>query len=184
MGVGGSTGLVVTANGSALATNAMGYAGFAVNVAVLASATNGVNTTNLRFYRLYAAVKTCGLTRTDSHGRVQWQFLTPDGPILSVSLQTTFTTNYQMYSFVLGDGSIDPDAGGSWGEFVAQFDQINRVQCAVSVDTWLDYYNLDAENALCVDDIKFVRLVPDESVVPANTSKTNTETPHRADEAR
>jgi WD40 repeat protein len=92
-GVGGGAGLVMTADGSGFRANMnQKYAGFVAKVAVLANSADGVNTTNLNLYKLYATVRTTGCTGKDSHGKVQWQFVTPDGVILTVDLDATFTS--------------------------------------------------------------------------------------------
>jgi WD40 repeat protein len=161
IGVGGTTGLVMTADGCDF-TNHMNqeWAIFGLTATALANRTNGVNTTNLYLYKLYATVKTAGLVGKSAQGVLQWQFLTPAARILSVDLHTIWTTNFQVYSFILGDGAISPYSGGSWDEFIANFDQIDRVQCAATGDLWLSDYGPDADNRLYIDDIKFVRLVP------------------------
>ena len=160
-GVDGSTGLVVKADRYGF-TNAprQEWSGFGASVGVLASRADGVNTPNLNAYRLYVTARVAGLASPSSHGRIQWQFLTPQGPILSINLLTAFTTNYQTYSFVLSDGSIDPNSGGSWTEFAADFDQVNRVQCVVWADRWLTEFSPNADNELLIGHVKFVRLVP------------------------
>ena len=175
-GVGGAAGLVMTADGSGLKANMnQPYAGFVAKVAVLANSADGVNTTNLNLYKLYATVRTTGCLGAASHGKVQWQFLTPDGAILTVDLAATFTSDYQVYSFVLGDGAINRYAGGSWDEFIASFAKIDRVQCAVQVNNWLSEYGADADNKIYVSDVKFVRLVPTSSTPPPGvTDKTAT----------
>jgi hypothetical protein len=137
-------------------------------VAVLANSDNGINTTNLNLYKLYATVRTTGYTGKESHGKVQWQFVTPDGIILTVDLAATFTADYQVYSFVLGDGAIDRYAGGSWDEFIASFAKIDRVQCAIQADNWLSEYGADADNKIYISDVKFVRLVPTPLPPPTN----------------
>jgi hypothetical protein len=125
-----------------------------------------INTTNLNAYRLDATVRVSGLMGLNSHGRVQWQFLTPRGPILSVNLFATYTTNYQTYSFILGEGCVDLNSGGSWPEFVAGFDQIDRVRCCIWADHWLTEYRPDADNEVYIGSVKFVRLVTESSSPP------------------
>jgi hypothetical protein len=166
-GVGGGAGLVMTADGSGLNANLnQKYAGFVAKVTVLANSADGINTTNLNLYKLYATVRTTGCTGKDSHGKVQWQFVTPDGAILTVDLAATFTSDYQVYSFVLGDGSIDRYAGGSWDEFIASFAKIDRVQCAIQADNWLSEYGADADNRIYISNVRFVRLVPTSPTPP------------------
>lgn len=161
VGVGGSTGLVMTADASGFTNrDSQQWAGFGVTVPVWAGATNGINTTNLSLYKLYATVRTSGLTGTNSHGRILWLFATPGGIVLNECVNATFTTNYQVYSFVLDNGSINHYAGGSLCEFTAHFDQINQVMCQVAADKWLREYGPDEPNAFYLDNIKFVRLVP------------------------
>ncbi len=105
-------------------------------------------------------IKTSGLVGTNSTGRVQWQFDTAEGTSLSVNLFSDFTPNYQVYSFVLAEGALDPNSGGSWVGFVTKFDQITKVHCAAIADRWVSQYGADANNALYVGHVKFVRLVP------------------------
>lgn len=105
-------------------------------------------------------IETSGLVGTNSTGRGQWQFDTAEGTSLSVNLFSDFTPNYQVYSFVLAEGALDPNSGGSWAEFVTKFDQITKVHCAVIADRWVNQYGTDASNALYVRHVKFVRLVP------------------------
>jgi WD40 repeat protein len=149
---GGSTcGLVVKAD----RTEFHGWAKFGADVGVLANATSGVNTTNLDLYKLYATLRTSGITGLSSHGRIQWKFSTAGGLILAVETDATLATNYQAYSFILGEGRIDR---GSLSEFAAKFDQINQVQCMVMADEWVAEYSPDVDNAIYIADIKFVRL--------------------------
>jgi hypothetical protein len=158
-GLRGATGLVAIADRSGLTNNpAQAWAGFAGYVSALANRTSGLDTTNLAAYKLYATVKARGLIGAQSHGRVQWGFQAGTNTLLAVSLVADFTTNYQEFSFVLADGSLDPNSGGSWSQFTAHFDQIDRVQCTVIADDWLTAYRPDAENALCIANVKFVRL--------------------------
>jgi hypothetical protein len=161
VGVGGSTGLVMTADGSAFTNHLdQDWAGFGVTVNALANSNHGVNTTNLNLYKLYATIKTAGLTGQVSHGFLRWQFLSSNAVILSVEFPAAWTTNYQEYSFVLGNGSISKYSDGSWGRFVANFDRTDRLQCAAGAEHWLSEYGPDADNALYIGHIKFVRLVP------------------------
>ena len=160
-GAGGGSALVMTADGCAYTNQPKpDWTGFGVTVTTFASSKNGGNTTNLNYYMLYATVKTTGLMAPASHGYLQWQFVTPDSIILSVDCPAVWTTNYREYSFVLGNGSLSRYSGGSWDQFVANFDKIDRVKCAVSTERWLSEYGRDADNAFYVSHIKFVRLVP------------------------
>ena len=132
-----------------------------MTAAARANRTNGVDTTDLSAYRLCATVKTTGLRGDPARGRFQWQFVAKGGKcLLSTVVPAFFTTNYQVYSFVLADGAVDPNSAGSYSEFAANLDQIESVQCTVTADLWLDDYAPDTENTFYVDDIKFVRLIP------------------------
>jgi hypothetical protein len=166
----------MTADGSGLKANMnQNSAGFGAYVTVLANSTDGVNTTNLSLYKLYATIRTTGHTGKDSHGRVQWQFVAPNGKVLTVSLAVTFTSDYQVYAYVLSDGFIDRYSGGSWDEFIANFDRINQLRCVVNADNWLSEYGPDADNRIYISDIKFVRLVPTSPPPPLEvTNKTAT----------
>ena len=182
IGVRGTAGLVVTADGTALTRNSnQAWCGFAATVIAHANRSTLVDTTNLSLYKLYATIRTTGLTGSSSRGRLQWQFRTPDAEILTISLPATFATNYQAYSYVLGNASIDPSCGGSWNEFVTQFDQVNRLQCVVSADDWLGEYGADVDNALYIDEVKFVRLVP--VSLPPPVTETNKSKTMRLEEA-
>jgi hypothetical protein len=166
-GADGKTGLVMTADGSGFKANMdQNYAGFGARVAVLAGRADGVDTTDLNQYKLYATVRTTGQKGKESHGRFQWQFLTPTGTVLTISRAVTLTSNYEVYSYVLGDGAIDRYAGGSRSEFIANFDRINELQCVVNADNWLDEYGPGADSKIYVSDVKFVRLVPDSPSPP------------------
>ncbi len=127
-----------------------------------------VNTTNLNFYKLEVTAKTSGLTGMKAHGRVMAQFLTPSGPVLTISFPAIFTTNYQVFSYVLGNGNSDPWEPGGWSGFFADFSQINAVNCVISADDWLHEYDLTKENALYVGNVKFVRLIPDLSAASSH----------------
>ncbi|HEY3760685.1 MAG TPA: serine/threonine-protein kinase [Verrucomicrobiae bacterium] len=137
-------------------------AGCGIAVATPANRSSGINTTNLGDYKLYLSAKTTGLAGNLVHGRVQWQFLTPKATILTIDSPVTFTTNYQVYSFVLADGYPDPYSGGSWDDFINHFDEIDKIQCAVIADNWNDEYRLDQPAAFYIGDVKFVRLTPEE----------------------
>ena len=162
-GLGGGNALVARFDALGLASQEVGNrsvtnSGFGVTVTMSASADNWINTTNLGSYKLYVTAKTTGLASSESHGRVQWQFLTHTGCILSIDLFATFTTNYQVYSFVLADGSVDRYSGGSWNEFVSHFDEIGRIQCAFNADNWRGEYRPDEPAAFYISNVKFVRL--------------------------
>jgi hypothetical protein len=150
------------------------WAGFGVAINALACGTNGVTTTNLSLYKLFATIRTSGLTGTNSHGRIQWQFLTSGGIILSRVFQATFTTNFQVYSYVLGEGNDDSNVNVPWRDFVAKFDQIDRVQCVITADSWLPEYGPDGDNALYIDNLKIVRLMPVPDPIPINARSQNT----------
>jgi len=40
------------------------------------------------------------------------------------------------------------------GRFIAGFDQIDRVQCAVQADNWLSEYGADADNKIYISDVQ------------------------------
>ena len=161
-GVGGTAALVLQADQSVLRKGpSQSWAVFSVTAAALANRTNGIDTTDLSAYKLYATVKTTGLRGDRARGRFQWQFVAKGGRcLLSMGVPASFTTNYQVYSFVLADGAVDPHSGGFYSEFAANLDQIDSVQCSVTADPWLEDYADDTENAFFIDDVKFVRLVP------------------------
>ena len=172
-GVGGAAGLVTLADGSGF-TNDMDQenSGFGVTVGAFAGKTNGINTTDLGLYKLYATIRTTGLLGNSALGRINWQFMVASTngsprPVLSLSAPATFTTNFQVFSFVLADGSNPERSGGSWDEFNNEFDQINGLQLVVQADQWLGQYGLDADNALYISNVKFVRLLP---VIPSPLS--------------
>ena len=96
----------------------------------------------------------------NSHGRVTLQFLTDTNPVLAVSMPETFSTNYQVYSFALGNAEIDAYSGGSWGEFVANLAHINGVSCLVTADDWLKEYDVQKESAIYLAHVQFDRLIP------------------------
>jgi serine/threonine protein kinase len=143
-------------------------AGFGTTVTAPVDRAKWINTTNLAGYKLYVTAKTTGLSGNLSHGRAQWQFLTPKESILTMDLPVTFTTNYQVYSFVLADGYVDAYSGGSWDDFIAHFREIDRLQCAVNADNWNDEYRLNQPAALYISDVKFVRLLPDAKTTNAS----------------
>ncbi|HEY5911794.1 MAG TPA: immunoglobulin domain-containing protein [Verrucomicrobiae bacterium] len=159
VGVGGSTGLVVRAERSGFTNTLQGWAGFGGTVRTAANRSSGLDTTNLGLYKLYATIRTEGLNGTNTHADLAWDFRAPEGIILGVRLLVPLTTNYQVYSFVLENGSIATFAG-SWSDFVSKFDHIDTVALVVQATEWLNDYTTNAENALYVDDITFVRLVP------------------------
>ena len=170
-GVGGAAGLVTLADGSGF-TNDMDQenSGFGVTVGAFAGKTNGINTTDLGLYKLYATIRTTGLLGISALGRINWQFMVASTnasprPVLSLSAPATFTTNFQVFSFVLNEGSNPERSDGSWDEFKNEFDQINGLQLMVQADQWLGQYGVDADNALYISNVKFVRLVP---VIPSS----------------
>jgi hypothetical protein len=147
-GVGGTTRLVMTADGSGFTNDLnQGNSGFGVNVGAFASRTNGIDTTDLGLYKFYATIRTSGLTGKSAAGRMQWRFMTPSQTILSLEVPATFTTNFQVYSFVLSDASApEYNPEGSLSEFTTQFDQINALQLGVVADQWLNQYDIGATN--------------------------------------
>jgi serine/threonine protein kinase len=158
---------------------AASIAGFGTTVTVPLNAANRIDTTNLGGYKLYVTAKTSGLAGSLSHGRAQWQFLTPAGIALTMDLPVTFTTNYQVYSFVLADGFVDANSGGSWDEFIDRFHEINAIQCAVNADNWNDEYRLDQPATFYISDVKFVRLTrPTRRTETTNAAPTSD--PHSA----
>ncbi len=173
-GIGGPA-LVASINGSGFMnqTNQL-FAGFGAYVIVAANRRSGIDTTNLGSYKLYVTARTTGLKGASSHGRVQWWFLTPGGNILTMDLFATFTTNYQTYSFVLNDGSVNPYDGGSRNDFIRHFDQIDEIECALNADNWLGEYRLDTDDAFHISNVKFVRLVPAADPHPAGTTNAPT----------
>jgi hypothetical protein len=167
--------LVASINGSGF-TNRMNqsFAGFGATVVVAANRQSGIDTTNLASYKLYVTARTAGLKSTSSQGRVQWMFIAPGGVVLTVDRFATFTTNYQVYSFVLADGFVDRATGGSWNDFIQHFDRIVSVLCAVNADNWLDEYRLDTDDAFYISHVKLVRLVPvADSQPPAAITNTS-----------
>jgi WD40 repeat protein len=161
-GVGGTAALVLRTDQSVLRNGpSQGWAVFAVTAAARANRTNGIDTADLSAYKLYATVKTTGLRGDPARGRFQCQFVAKGGKcLLTLSAPVFFTTNYQVYSFVLAEGTVDPNSAGSYSEFAANLDQIDSVQFSVTADRWREDYAPDTENTLYIDDIKFVRLIP------------------------
>ncbi len=158
-GVGGTTGLVVRADRSGFTNTSSRWAGFGAKATTRANRSNGLDSTNLALYKLYATIRTEGLTGTQALGLLQWQFNTPQRTILSMWRHIPLTTNFQLHSFVLENGSISPYSGGSWSDFVSNFDRIETVSLEAQSLEWLNDYTTNAQNALYIDDIKFVRLV-------------------------
>jgi len=168
-GIRNSGGLVVTADATVLqAGSKQAWCGFAATIIARANRTTLVDTTDLALYKLYASARASGLTGSSARGSLQWQFRTADAALLTLSVPIVLTTNYQTYSYIPANAPASPACGGSWGEFVTRFDQIDRLQCAVAVDDWVGDYGTDADNALYVDDVRFVRLVP---VTPAGSTE-------------
>jgi serine/threonine protein kinase len=136
-----------------------GASGFGIVVSVPASADNWVNTTNLGLYKLYVTAKTTGLAVHDCNVIIQWEFVTHGIRILTMDLATRFTTNYQTFSYVIGDGYMDAYAGnGQWTNFTNHFGEINSLQCCLNAGHWRDEYRPDEPAAFYVSDVKFVRL--------------------------
>ncbi len=161
VGIAGGNALVVTFDGSGF-TNGLsqGWAGFGICVALATNTMKRLNTTNLNLYKLYATVKTEGLSSTTARGSLFWQFKTPASAVLSMRHFTTFTTNYQVYSFIVGGASLDARPGSSFDEFVDHFDQIDRLACLVSVNQWLADYGKKPDNSIFISNVKFMRLEP------------------------
>jgi serine/threonine protein kinase len=137
----------------------VGESGFGLVVNVPASADNWVNTTNLGLYKLYVTAKTTGLAVRDCNVIIQWEFLTHGIRVLTMDLATRFTTNYQTFSYVIGDGYMDTYAGnGQWTNFVSHFSEINSLQCCLNAGHWRDEYRLDQPSVLYISNVKFVRL--------------------------
>jgi len=125
----------------------------------------------LGLYKLYTTIRTAGLTGKSSLGRIQCHFIAtpPFRSILSISMPATFTTNFQVYSFVLSDGIID-STGDSLSKFVNELNQINALQIGVVMDQWLNQYDIDATNAFYISNVKFVRLVPTTPALPTGVT--------------
>jgi WD40 repeat protein len=176
-GVGGTTGLVMTADGSGFTNNmSQNYSGFAATVGAYGGKTNGIDTTDLGLYKLYATIRTAGLTGKSANGSVQWDFVTVPTKdavhtVLALYAPVTFTTNYQVYSFVLSDGLISDFPGGSFSEFKREFDQINGLQLEVQANEWVNKYDMGVTNALYISNVKFVRLVPVTPSPPGGVTK-------------
>jgi hypothetical protein len=140
-------------------------------VGAFANRTNGIDTTDLGLYKLYATIRTAGLTGKSAAGRLQWQFMVPNHTILSLEVPATFTTNFQVYSFVFSDGSTpEYNPEGSLSEFTTKFDQINALQLGVVADQWLNQYDIGATNGFYVSNVKFVRLVPTTQSLPGGVT--------------
>jgi len=147
----------------------VGDSGFGIVVTVPASADNWVNTTNLGLYKLYVTAKTTGLASRQSDVVIQWEFMTHGIRVLTMDLPTRFTTNYQTFSYVIGDGNMDDYAGGKgqWTDFVSHFGEINSLQCCLHAVHWRDEYRLDQPAGFYISNVKFVRLTR-----PARGTKT------------
>jgi hypothetical protein len=161
-GIDGAPALVGRFNGSSF-TNDMNqeWAMFGVGAALMTSNQVARDLTNLDVYRLEATVRTTGLLGTNAQGRVLAEFLTNSHIILTREFPVMFTTNYQVYSCLLGDGQLFKP-GNAWSDFVNHFPQINSVACLVSADRWLDEYDLGQEDGFDIANVKLWRLVPDE----------------------
>jgi WD40 repeat protein len=171
-GIGGGNALVATFDGSGF-TNSLsqGWAGFGISVTLAPDSIKPLNTTNLNLYKLYATVKTEGLSSTTARGSLFWQFKTPAGVVLSMRHFATFTTNYQVYSFIVGGASLDASPGSSLDEFADHFGQIDRLACLVAVDQWLADYGAKPDNSIFISNIKFMRLEPTTPGLPLAAPK-------------
>lgn len=147
----------------------VGESGFGLVVNVPASPDNWVNTTNLGLYKLYVTAKTTGLAVHDCNVIIQCQFMTHGIRILTMDSAVRFTTNYQTFSYVIGDGYLDAYDGGKsqWTNFVNHFSEINSLQCGLNAGHWRDEYRLDQPSAFYISNVKFVRLTR-----PAKKTKT------------
>jgi serine/threonine protein kinase len=182
-GPSGGTALVVKFDTSyfsrpEMGNQGVGDSGFGVIVTVPASADNWVNTTNLALYKLYVTAKTTGLAARDSSVVIQWEFMTHGIRILTMDLATRFTTNYQTFSYVIGDGYMDAYAGGNsqWTNFVSHFGEINSLQCCLHAVHWRDEYRLDQPAGFYISDVKFVRLTRPARVTEARSPVPATNT--------
>jgi WD40 repeat protein/serine/threonine protein kinase len=171
-GIGGGNALVATFDGSGFTNNMNpGYTVFGVSVTLPPNSMKRLNTTNLNMYKLYATIKTEGLILANARGSLFWLFATPAGAILSLRHHATFTTNYQVYSFVLGSASVEAGPGCSWDEFVGHFDQIDRLTCMVGADDWLHDFGAKPDNSIFISNVKFVRLEPTTPAPPLAAPK-------------
>jgi WD40 repeat protein len=160
-GVHGAPALVLTADGSGFLTNlTQAWTEMGMSVPLIVTNPAVFDTTNLNLYKLEATIKTTGLMEVHSHGRVTFQFLTDTNPVLAVSMAETFSTNYQVYAFALGNAEIDAYSGGSWDEFVANLAHINGVCCLVSADDWLKEYDVRKQSSIYLAHVRFDRLIP------------------------
>ncbi|MGA2247477.1 MAG: protein kinase [Verrucomicrobiota bacterium] len=165
-GADGGAALVLRADGSGFSNNmSQANSGFGLTVGAFASRTNGIDTTNLSLYKVYATIRATGVAGKSAAGRVQSLFMAPHRPILGIEIPVTFTTNFQVYSFILSDGVIDTDSD-SWNEFATNLDAINALQLAVVADQWLVRFHPDANNGFYLSNIKFMRLVPPRAIAP------------------
>ena len=98
--------------------------------------TNGINTTNLNLYKLYATIKTAGLTGESAFGRIQWQFMIPYHTILTREVPVNFTTISFCHLLAVSDGlTPEYNLAGSLSEFTTKFDLINALQHGVVADS-------------------------------------------------
>ena len=180
-GAGGGTGLIMQADGSGFTNNmSQSESEFGVCLGALATKANGIDTTNLNLYKLYATIRTTGLIGDTAVGHLEWGFQVPNHPLLRATVPATFTTNYEVYSFVLSDGSVGDYPGGFWKMFAKEFDQINGLQLFVVADNWLGDYGPNANSTFYVSKVKFVRLVPVTGAPPGDGSNQSgvLQTPH------
>jgi len=166
-GVGGATALIMRADGSGFTNNMnQDFTGFGFAVGVNAGRTNGINTTDLSLYRVYATIRTAGLTGKSAAGHLEWDFMATHRSVQGLSVPITLTTNFQVYSFVLSDGLVADYNSDSWNQFTNEFDQINGLQLIVGAADWLSQYGANPSSALYISNVKFVRLLPAISAQP------------------
>lgn len=163
-GINGNPALVMTADGAPYATNQM-WTYFGLGASVLFTNHAVFDTTNLNFYKLEATIKTTGLSGASCHGEIIAQIFTPSIPAMSVAFPATFTTNYQVYSFILGSGTPDPNAGGSWHDFLEAFrlGRIGGLNCMVNAEHWTDEFDTRQQSAIYLARARVARLIPEES---------------------
>ena len=70
-----------------------GDSGLCTLVNVATGDDNWVNTTNLGLYKLYITAKTTGLAVHDSKVTIQWEFVTPKEPIMTVDMACLLYTS-------------------------------------------------------------------------------------------
>jgi WD40 repeat protein len=180
-GVGGTTALVMGADGSGFTNNMVqDNSGFGVALGALAGRTNGIDTTNLSLYKLYVTIKTAGLIGKSGLGRIQWEFMVSltNRAVLGLYVPASFTTNYQEYSFFLSDAIVAEYGGGSLSKFTKEFDQIDSLQLRVVADQWLSQYGVDAGNAFYISNVRFVRLVPATPPLPNGVANNRASLAH------